>query len=366
VYIHLTWSLLVWLTRPFLYSPCSVYVWTPEGKKILDFTSGIGVTSTGYANQQACCFALRSDMSLLTLPADTIAPTVVTAWHCAATLPFNFQHAPLANFKILEPYNIFSLLLLSFPPPSPPSPYTHKVTRASPALTGIPMHPPTMYPHSRMHALALPCPHLLPPYATRHCHPRIVAAVQAQAAKISHAQVNIGYHPPMLELADALTEVTPDGLDSLFFCSASWHAPYGDMHTRSAYTHVQCPYNTNTHAHTRTHGGAPSRKHMACTTMLPLIRPLRRERQPSFSSPPPHIHIHTYPRPLAYTQAHSDTRTHTYTYPHAHIRLSTPPLPFQHKLQHLCARSVRPRLRQSPILRLYPSRPPLVCKMSFN
>ncbi|CAH0484968.1 unnamed protein product [Peronospora farinosa] len=55
-----------------------------------------------------------------------------------------------------------------------------------------------------------------------HSHPKVVAAVQKQAATLVHAQLNIGYHQPMLNLADKLLPVLPKSLDSLFFaCSGS-------------------------------------------------------------------------------------------------------------------------------------------------
>ncbi|CAI5734516.1 unnamed protein product [Hyaloperonospora brassicae] len=55
-----------------------------------------------------------------------------------------------------------------------------------------------------------------------HSHPKVVAAVQKQAATLVHAQVNIGYHQPMLDLTDKLLPVLPASLDSLFFaCSGS-------------------------------------------------------------------------------------------------------------------------------------------------
>ncbi|CEG37783.1 4-aminobutyrate transaminase [Plasmopara halstedii] len=55
-----------------------------------------------------------------------------------------------------------------------------------------------------------------------HSHPKVVAAVQKQAATLVHAQVNIGYHQPMLDLIKTLLPVLPKTLDSLFFaCSGS-------------------------------------------------------------------------------------------------------------------------------------------------
>ena len=44
---------------------------------------------------------------------------------------------------------------------------------------------------------------------TGHAHPRVVAAIQEQAAKIIHAQQNIAYHEPGLRLYDRLSRLLP-------------------------------------------------------------------------------------------------------------------------------------------------------------
>lgn len=59
---------------------------------------------------------------------------------------------------------------------------------------------------------------------TGHCHPRVVAAVQDQVAKVIHAQVNIVYHRPMLALVQALTEILPPHLHSFFFSNSGAEA----------------------------------------------------------------------------------------------------------------------------------------------
>ena len=48
---------------------------------------------------------------------------------------------------------------------------------------------------------------------TGHAHPRVVAAIQAQAAKILHAQQNITYHEPGLRLYERLRHVLPPPAD---------------------------------------------------------------------------------------------------------------------------------------------------------
>ena len=44
---------------------------------------------------------------------------------------------------------------------------------------------------------------------TGHAHPRVVAAIQAQAAKLLHGQQNIMYHEPGLRLYDRLSTILP-------------------------------------------------------------------------------------------------------------------------------------------------------------
>jgi len=59
---------------------------------------------------------------------------------------------------------------------------------------------------------------------TGHCHPKVVKAVQEQAAKVPHAQMNIYRHSPMLELAGDLVEIMPDGLDEVMFANSGAEA----------------------------------------------------------------------------------------------------------------------------------------------
>jgi len=59
---------------------------------------------------------------------------------------------------------------------------------------------------------------------TGHCHPKVVAAAQAQAAKLIHGQVNIVYHKPLLDLTGELLTVVPEGLESFFFSNSGAEA----------------------------------------------------------------------------------------------------------------------------------------------
>ena len=59
---------------------------------------------------------------------------------------------------------------------------------------------------------------------TGHCHPKVVAAAQAQIAKVIHAQINVYYHQPIFDLVTALRPVAPTGLDTFFFSNSGAEA----------------------------------------------------------------------------------------------------------------------------------------------
>jgi 4-aminobutyrate aminotransferase len=59
---------------------------------------------------------------------------------------------------------------------------------------------------------------------TGHCHPQVVQAIQEQAARFIHAQVNIYFHEPLLRLAATLRQVVPTRLDSFFFSNSGAEA----------------------------------------------------------------------------------------------------------------------------------------------
>jgi len=59
-----------------------------------------------------------------------------------------------------------------------------------------------------------------------HCHPKVKAAVHDQVDKIWHAQVNIAYHQPMLDLTAKLQKAMPkdSGLDTFLFVTSGSEA----------------------------------------------------------------------------------------------------------------------------------------------
>src|SRR6476469_1014783 len=60
--------------------------------------------------------------------------------------------------------------------------------------------------------------------STGHCHPKVVAAIQDQAARFIHAQVNCYRNPILEQLGERLAGITPDGIDSFFFANSGAEA----------------------------------------------------------------------------------------------------------------------------------------------
>ena len=50
-----------------------------------------------------------------------------------------------------------------------------------------------------------------------HCHPKIVEAVQKQVAELDYATAFNMSHPKAFELAERISELTPEGLDKIFY-----------------------------------------------------------------------------------------------------------------------------------------------------
>ncbi|MSO87943.1 MAG: aminotransferase class III-fold pyridoxal phosphate-dependent enzyme [Acidimicrobiia bacterium] len=63
--------------------------------------------------------------------------------------------------------------------------------------------------------------------STGHCHPHVVAAIQAQAARFIHAQVNVYRHDRLAELAGRLAAITPEPVDTFFFANSGAEATEG-------------------------------------------------------------------------------------------------------------------------------------------
>jgi 4-aminobutyrate aminotransferase len=72
--------------------------------------------------------------------------------------------------------------------------------------------------------------------STGHCHPRVVRAIQDQAALLLHGQVNIVRHPPLLALIDELRRILPGSLDAFFFSNSGAEALEGALKLARAAT----------------------------------------------------------------------------------------------------------------------------------
>jgi len=57
--------------------------------------------------------------------------------------------------------------------------------------------------------------------STGHSRPKVVQAIADQAARFSHAQTNVYTHNLLAPLADRMSEITPDSIDTFFFTTSS-------------------------------------------------------------------------------------------------------------------------------------------------
>lgn len=65
--------------------------------------------------------------------------------------------------------------------------------------------------------------------STGHCHPRVVEAIQEQAGRFIHAQVNCYRHDLLEPLAERLAGITPAGIDTFFFANSGAEATEGSV-----------------------------------------------------------------------------------------------------------------------------------------
>ncbi len=101
---------------------------------------------------------------------------------------------------------------------------------------------------------------------TGHAHPRVVAAIQSQAARLIHGQANIVYHEPMIQLTEELSRVLPPSLDTFFFSNSGAEAVEGAVKLARAATGRQNIIVFQGSFHGRTHAT------MAMTTSKTIYR----------------------------------------------------------------------------------------------
>jgi 4-aminobutyrate aminotransferase len=72
---------------------------------------------------------------------------------------------------------------------------------------------------------------------TGHCHPRVVQAIQQQAAHLIFGQMNIVMPPTTVALAEKLNEVTPPSIDQFFFSNSGAEAVEASVKLARMATH---------------------------------------------------------------------------------------------------------------------------------
>lgn len=71
---------------------------------------------------------------------------------------------------------------------------------------------------------------------TGHAHPRVVAAIQEQAAKLIHGQINIVIPRTTVALGKAMAQIMPPPIDTFFFASTGAEAVEGAVKLSRQYT----------------------------------------------------------------------------------------------------------------------------------
>lgn len=59
---------------------------------------------------------------------------------------------------------------------------------------------------------------------TGHAHPRVVKAIQEQAAKLIHGQMAMGWSRPLLDVTEELKSILPAGIDTFYFSNSGAEA----------------------------------------------------------------------------------------------------------------------------------------------
>jgi 4-aminobutyrate aminotransferase len=101
---------------------------------------------------------------------------------------------------------------------------------------------------------------------TGHAHPRVVEAIQNQAAKLIHGQANIVYHEPMIRLSEELSHIVPRGVNSFFYSNSGAEAVEAAVKLARAATGKQNIIVFQGSFHGRTHAT------MAMTTSKTIYR----------------------------------------------------------------------------------------------
>jgi 4-aminobutyrate aminotransferase len=118
-----------------------------------------------------------------------------------------------------------------------------------------------------------------------HAHPKVVAAIQAQAAKLSHICAGVAAYEPNIALAEALTAITPRGLDMVFFGNSGAEAIEASIKLSRQVTGREAIIVFRGGFHGRSTGAA------SVTTSKSLYRK-------GYGALLPEVHVAPYPYPL--------------------------------------------------------------------
>lgn len=118
-----------------------------------------------------------------------------------------------------------------------------------------------------------------------HAHPKVVAAIQAQAAKLAHICAGVAAYEPNILLAEALGTITPPGLDMVFFGNSGAEAIEGSIKLARQVTGRESIIVFRGGFHGRSVGAA------SVTTSKSLYRK-------GYGALLPEVHVAPYPYPL--------------------------------------------------------------------
>jgi 4-aminobutyrate aminotransferase len=118
-----------------------------------------------------------------------------------------------------------------------------------------------------------------------HAHPKVVAAIRAQAAKLSHICAGVAAYEPNIALAEALAGITPRGLDMVFFGNSGAEAIEASIKLSRQVTGREAIIVFRGGFHGRSVGAA------SVTTSKSLYRK-------GYGAVLPEVHVAPYPYPL--------------------------------------------------------------------
>src|SRR6266536_1042556 len=118
-----------------------------------------------------------------------------------------------------------------------------------------------------------------------HAHPKVVEAIRAQVAKLSHICAGVAAYEPNIALAEALTDIMPAGLDMVFFGNSGAEAVEASIKLSRQVTGRESVIVFRGGFHGRTVGAA------SVTTSKSLYRK-------GYGALLPEVHVAPYPYPL--------------------------------------------------------------------